>query len=186
MAFLAAGTGKPVTADMAEVYYDLLSDLPLNFLQFAAKRALLENEYPVFPPLGVLRKLATSAMQGPDRLPAHEAFGIVLKAIAKYSYMREREALAALPEPIAQAAQVMGWRSMCFSESTEIIRAQFCKTYDAILARRQRENLLPAPMQRFLIEAAPPPPLGLYQGPDLRSAGELLVEHRSEKKGAAS
>src|SRR5690348_7985347 len=62
MAYLGAGCGKELNKDGLRVYYDLLGDLPLTALQCAAKRALLENAFPVFPQVGTLRKLATEAM----------------------------------------------------------------------------------------------------------------------------
>jgi hypothetical protein len=63
MAYLVAGSGKPISEEGAEVYFDALKLLPVAAIKVAARRALLESTYPVFPPLGVLWKLACAAYQ---------------------------------------------------------------------------------------------------------------------------
>src|SRR5262245_36499204 len=63
-AFLSAGVGKPMPPQQLEVYYDLLRDLPTPAVQQAARRALQEGQYPVIPPIGVLRRLALEIVRG--------------------------------------------------------------------------------------------------------------------------
>ena len=56
--YLAAGTCRAFTEDQAEVYYELLGDLPLEALQLATKQALLEWVHPSIPPVALLRRHA--------------------------------------------------------------------------------------------------------------------------------
>jgi hypothetical protein len=152
MAYLAAGTGKTISDEGMEVYFDLLGDLPLEILQLAAKRALLEGQYPVFPPAGTLRKLAVEVMR--PVMSSIEAWGLLLKAIRRFGYEKEHKALASLPEPVAQVAERMGWQCLCDSDAPDVIRAQFCKAFDAQQARDQAMGLLPDRVRLAIAQVA--------------------------------
>jgi hypothetical protein len=150
VAYIAAGCGKTLTEAAMMVYYDLLGDLPAEVLQTAAKRALLQQEYHVFPQAGTLRKLALEIMQ-PDRLSALEAWDLLRGAIRSFGYMRERQGLDSLPEPVRQVAERFGWQTLCDSTEPEICRAQFTRAYEAQQAREQSFALLPEPVQRSVL-----------------------------------
>ena len=147
--YLAAGCGKTLTEAALLVYYDLLGDLPVEVLQATAKRALLQQEYNVFPQAGTLRKLALEIMQ-PDRLSALEAWDLLRRAIARYGYTKERAGLDSLPEPVREVAERFGWQTLCDSCEPEIVRAQFSKAYDAQQVRQQSVALLPEPVRQVI------------------------------------
>ena len=149
MAYLGAACGKPLTADGHEVYYDLLGDLPLAALQLAARLALLESQYPVFPTVGVLRRLATEAAAA-RAFGADEAWAMVRQAVLAFGYYREREGLAALPAVVRRAVESLGWRELCDATEPEIVRAQFRRAYEAAAAREQRQALLPARVKALI------------------------------------
>ncbi|HWG42514.1 MAG TPA: hypothetical protein VN688_06970, partial [Gemmataceae bacterium] len=151
MAYVGAGCGKTLGEDALKVYYDLLSDLPLDVLQLAAKRALLESHYPVFPPVGVLRKLAAEIMR-PPAMPALEAWGVLQRAIDRYGDDNPQQGLDALPEPIRAVAEQFGWRQLCRCNETEILRAQFSKAYDTAQARERATWLLPVGVRQAVAE----------------------------------
>src|SRR5205085_9048294 len=67
MAYLAAACGKPLSSQALDVYWDLLHELPFAALQTAAKQALLRCDFPVFPAVGLLHRLAQVAV--PRTLP---------------------------------------------------------------------------------------------------------------------
>jgi hypothetical protein len=146
VAFLEAGCGKKLDDPAFQVYFGLLSDLPLPALQAAAQRCLLENEYPVFPPVGKLRRLATESMTPARLLPA-EAWELVRTAIRRFGYCKEREGLESLSPEVRRAVECLGWQDLCDSTETEIVRAQFVKAYDSIESRTKQERLLPHTLQ---------------------------------------
>lgn len=146
MAVLSAAIARPVSEETTRVYFDLLKDLPLPALQLAAKRAVMESQYPVLPPVGVLRKLALESLT-PARLLADEAWERVRRAIRRYGYYREADGLASLPQEVRRAAECLGWQSLCDSTEPEVCRAQFRKAYEAIVERERRMELLPDAMQ---------------------------------------
>jgi len=184
MAYIVAATGKAIATETAEVYFDLLGELPAEALQFAAMRALLEACYPVLPPAGVLRKLALDAMNGADREPtADEAWELVRRAINAFGYMREQQALAALPEgPVRRAAECLGWQSMCESTVEEVTRAQYRKAYETLAHRRQRQRLLPAPMIAMLERIGEMPRLPELKGYDHSNACQGLVDEARKRR----
>lgn len=175
LAYLSAGAGKEMAAETADVYFDLLQDLPAGAVQFAARRALLESAYPVIPPVGTIRKLATSALEGPDQISAQEAWGLLRRAITTFGYNHEEQALRSLPPLVARAADHLGWQDICASTETEILRSQFFRTFDAVVGRSQREVLMPAAMREALAGIGEmPKQLELYRGHDHRSAKQIL------------
>lgn len=151
IAYLESGCGKKLPANGVEVYWDLLSDLPLAALQAAAKRALLEGQYPVFPPVGTLRKLAVEALPSGRNSPsAIEAWGLLRTALVRYGYTQADKGLGSLPALVAKTARCLGWRELCDATMPDVIRAQFCKAYETVLGREQRERLLPPAMVKQL------------------------------------
>jgi hypothetical protein len=178
MLYIAKGCGIPLSEQSAEVYFDLLGDLPIEVLWFAAKRAILENQYHVFPPVAMLRRLATAAMHDPDEIDGAEAWGIVRKLIVTKGYNRQADALAAMSPKVRAACEAIGWQRLCDSTEPESSRAQWVKTYDAIGVRVQRERLLPPAMRQMLQQIAPARPAELYEGRDPRSAAEFLEDNK--------
>jgi hypothetical protein len=146
LAYLSAGVGKPVAEATAEVYWDLLGDLPLPALQRAAQRALLESAYPTLPTVGTLRELAAAG----ETLPAAEAWSLIRTAMARHGLTGEVKALACLPPLVAQAAAALGWRNLCDAREAQTVYAQFRDAYEAVVGRDRREHLLPAPLKAEL------------------------------------
>lgn len=154
MAYLGAACDRQVTREQAEVYFDLLGDLPLPVLQAAARRAVLESQYPTLPPVGVLRRLAVEAADAEPVKDAQEAVDLVRRAVSRYGYNRVGEALATLPPVVSKAVEAFGWRRLCYSTDGAIIWAQFRDSYEALAGRERRQRLLPEPLKRQLAALA--------------------------------
>lgn len=151
MAYLAAGMGKPVPAETAEVYYDLLGDLPLPALQAAARLVLLQHHYATFPPVALLRQEAVKVMAGAEGVMAGaEAWEIVRRLIARYGWSGGRQAFEQMPPLVRRAADCLGWTEMCDSTQPEVCRVQFMRAFDAIAAGQRREAMLPAPLRESI------------------------------------
>src|SRR5262245_3697535 len=58
LVYLSAAVNREIPREQAEVYFDCLSDLPATAIRQAARRAVLESEYPVVPAVGRIRRLA--------------------------------------------------------------------------------------------------------------------------------
>ncbi len=167
VAYLAAAVGKPVGREQAEVYFDLLADLPAPLVWLAVKRAVAESRYPTVPPVGVIRAAAAEAA-GADAPTWPEAWALVCREVRRHGLGRQAEALAALPPPARRAAEAVGWRALC--DATEggldTLRAQFRDAYGTLSEREGREARLPANLRPDVarlaggIGALPMPPGG--------------------------
>lgn len=149
MAYLSSAVGKPVAQNQAEVYWDLLGDLPSEVLATAARQVLLESAYPTLPTVGTLRQRCLALMQPPG-LQAMEAWELVMRAVNRYGFAGETRALATLPDVAARAARALGWQSLCDATVEQIptVRAQFRDAYNSLAQRQEREALPPARYQR--------------------------------------
>lgn len=154
-AYLAAAVGKPMPAEQIEVYFSLLGDLSAQVLWAAAKQAILENQYPTIPPVGVLRKLATEAMNGAEiTRTADEAWGLVVDAIRMYGWPNPEAGKASLPPLVRKAVECFHWQDLCDASNPEVVRAQFRKAYEAIAEREKRQALQPIALKDSLAAIA--------------------------------
>lgn len=159
MAYIAAGTQKTLTQAGAEVYYDLLGDLPQEVLMIAAKRAVLDHKYATFPPVALLRDLATDAMRGEVKsMTGSEAWGIVMQAMGRCDVESPgsvERAFSDVPPTVCAAVKAFGFMSLYSipNSSVEAARAQFIKLFES-MAERERENArLPASVKAYVTDA---------------------------------
>lgn len=148
LAFLAKGVGvKNTDAGQAEVYFDLLGDLPAPAVEEAARRALLEHKYPSLPPVGLIRQHAIAV--GKERTTGPEAWRLILAAVRRYGAAGESRGLATLPADVAHGVRCFGWRVICDATDNElgIVQTQFLKVYSTLESSYDRKALMP-PMGR--------------------------------------
>ncbi len=153
MAYIATAIGKPFPADAAEVYFDLLGDLPLNVLQVAAKRVVLEHKWATFPSVAELREAAAETMRGQVKeLSPAEAWKIAWRAASNIDLEVDGQAgrvMAKLPELVVEAMTTFGLPALCYGkEPVGVIRGQFIKIYEQLQARDRRRALLPDGVKR--------------------------------------
>lgn len=148
MAYISAGIGKPIAREAAEVYFDLLGDLPEPIFRAAAKRVLLEHKWATFPSVAELREAAALTMQGEiSSLTAAEAWQLAWKATGKIDPEVDgslERACAQLPPLVFEAMRSFGIPALCFGrEPVAVVRAQFMKFYEQLADREKRRALLP-------------------------------------------
>lgn len=119
-----------------DLWYAALGDLSYQTLSAALRKWVVTEKWP--PSIAELRALSAEIEKGkaPDW---GEGWNCVQRAIARYGYNREREALESLPPLARQAAERLGWRSICESENPDTLRAQFRQCYE-ICEKRERED----------------------------------------------
>ena len=187
MAYIAAGVGKDVSANTAEVYYDLLGDLPLPVLQVAAKRALLEGKYPVFPTIGQLREFASNAIGEGEAMHWAAAWELARKHAAvlaceldilgrEPTYIVQKRLLDTLPEAVVRAGTAIGWREIAEPTNVVATRAHFRGAYEVTIDRYRRDAILPM-QARTQIRSCKPAKLAREESrDDVREAriGEIV------------
>jgi hypothetical protein len=164
MAYLSAACGKDVPEEMAEVYYDVLQDLPLEALQAAAKLVLAEHRFANFPTIGELREAAQCFLPSNGAPPGEIAYREAMKSVQMFGFAGQAKALARLHPDVAHAVESFGWRALCDSTEPEVCRGQFMRIYESISARRRRLSAMPQALRaqaenltRFLPSADAPP-----------------------------
>lgn len=159
LAYLVAALQKPISRETAEVYFDLLGDLPIEALRIAAKRVALEHPWATFPSVAELRQAASETMRGRvcEVSPA-EAWDLASRVARQHDpeqsgpyWSRGRiweSQWAAITEGVSplvlRALRTFGVRAICYgTEPTGVIRGQFMKLFEQLAARDRREALLP-------------------------------------------
>jgi len=142
MAFITAAIDKPVARPTVDAYYEMLGDLPYNLAAAAVKKIIATDEYPTLPTIGKIRQAAAEISRG-RILSAPEAWGLAIKAIHRYGYYREAEAMESLPEHVAEIVRWMGYQSICMTDKIDVVRGQFLKMYETQQRRESEQALLP-------------------------------------------
>ena len=96
-----------------------LSDIPYDIAEKALIKVLATSKF--FPTIAEIREAAADITQ-PRTMDAIEAWGLVIKAIRRYGSYRESEAIASLPEDVAQMVKRFGWRELCLNENSDTLR----------------------------------------------------------------
>src|SRR5436190_7628484 len=159
MAYLETAVGKPFGADRAEVYWDLLGDLPKDALGTAAKVVALEHPWSTFPSVAELRAAAAKVMQGSfNEMTPGEAWQLAWKAAANIDLDLTSEyrsggevypnqascAMKDLPPIVVEAMKAFGLPALCYGkEPVGVVRSQWIKIYKGLQARDRRLALLP-------------------------------------------
>lgn len=153
-AFLTAVTGRPMTEEQLEAYYELLADIPYEVLKVACKRAAQESQTTWLPAVGLIRKYAVEEIYGQLPLAADE-WERVRELIRHYGYPRPVEAINAMPPLTRDAVRAIGgWIVICDSENPSVTGGQFRMAYES-LARREMEMRQLSPDVRPAIIAGP-------------------------------
>lgn len=126
-------------ADAFDVWYGMLRDLPYRQASLAVQQHMASSPYP--PTISDIRRLCAGET---EVLSMDDAWGMVLKAIRTYGYMRESQALNSLPEPCRSVVRNMGWQNLCQSENIMAERAFFRDSYKPKLERIRQGEVIPA------------------------------------------
>lgn len=130
------------TPDQMDWWYDLLKELPFQTAMLSLKKYALANKFP--PTIAELMEIASNLVA--ERLPdSDEAWGEVTRAIRKYGYPREREALDSMSETVRKTVGRIGFQTICQSpyEQLNTLRAQFKGFYEAEYRRSMEIHKMP-------------------------------------------
>lgn len=123
-----------------KVWYDNLKDLDPKILAYAVKSIIATSEFP--PSIATLRGKYCE-INSPERVENEEGWGLVMRAIRNYGYMRATEALESLPTHVQRAVLfVGGFKAICESENQDVIRGQFNKAMASVNTRSKTESAM--------------------------------------------
>lgn len=137
------------TMETVGIYTRMLADLEYPAANAAVEQLLATSKW--MPTVAEIRERALSLNIGEVK-PGGEAWGLVLKAIARYGYMRSPGVDFQFDDATtAECVSAMSWRELCNSENPTADRARFIELYDQLAVQHRRKQLSegrPA-MQRF-------------------------------------
>ena len=133
-----------------EVWYSLLKDLPFQVVKEAAQRHIASCKFP--PTIAEIRELAAKIVL-PEKAPWSVEWEKVLRAIDKYGYTGETEALKSLEPHTADIVKRLGYKELCWSQNINIDRANFRDIYQSEVQRQQEAALLPQGLAKALAES---------------------------------
>lgn len=180
MAFIEAGIGRgldpPAEGQFVgpvDVYFEMLGDLPAHVFQIAAKRVVLDHPWKTFPSVAELRQAAAQTMAPQLELSAAEAWKLAWQAACGIDLeidgslaRRTRD----LPPLVLEAMTAYGIPDLCYGkESMGVVRAQFTKIYEQLLARDRKLALLPAVVKREIAQVG----AGKLAAPVVKAIGQI-------------
>lgn len=131
----------------AVLWEKALSDIPYEVAEKALLKVLSTSKF--FPTISDIREAAAEITQ-PRSRDWSEAWGLILKAIRKYGFYREKEALESLPADVREMAERFTWRELCLNEEPDILRAQFRMAWETQTKRTKEWNMLPEPVRNAI------------------------------------
>lgn len=154
-------------AEAIDLWYQELKDLPYEVAASALRKWTNQEKWP--PSIAEIRAYAgeMTSGQAPDW---GEGWQEVQRAIRRYGWAREKEALASISPSARTAAERIGWMDICTSENAETLRAQFRQVFQVIVEREKRDALI-APEVKTLIAGIAQRPLSGAEAPALPDAG---------------
>lgn len=127
-----------------QVWHEMLGDLDYSVAQLAAKKCMISNTFA--PSIAEVRKAAMQIMY-PQRKTAAEAWEEVNRAVDRFGYYQQQEALESLSPEVARAVRAIGFEKICLTENMGVERGQFIKIYEQMEGKQKEEQLLPDKMR---------------------------------------
>lgn len=135
------------TPQSMEVWYRQLADIPAQTAALALSKWASTERWS--PSIADIRALCTTITAG--RLPDWtEGWAEVLRAVSRFGYMNEAGALESMTELTRTTVERMGWKEICLSDNTDVLRAQFQRVYETIERRSKEDRLLSPDLKRAL------------------------------------
>jgi hypothetical protein len=128
------------TQEAMDMWYMFLQDLDYKVCQNAVLEIISTSKFP--PTIAEIREKCSHLISLPVK-DYGEAWESVLKAIRKFGYPRELEALESLDEVTRSCVKSLGYVNICMSENIVADRANFRDIYESRAQRKKTDNQLP-------------------------------------------
>lgn len=165
MTFMGMAYNKEFSPEQMGVWYTFFADVDGKSFISAIKRLIVKSKY--MPSIADIKdELVTLEIGIP--LDADAEWERVRKAISKYGYYRQDEAMASLPEVTAKTVRRLGgFRTICSSEDPSWTRKAFIDSYK-VYAQRERQTLAISESHRT------PAELGMDETPQIEEKVRYL------------
>ena len=128
-------------AEAMELWYRQLCDMPYKVAETALNSWVPNNKWS--PSIAEILEEARKIVNG-ETPGWSEEWEKVVRAIHKYGYMGQMEALESFENPITRdCVSRLGFMQLCTSENQIADRANFRMIYEQAAARKEREDRMP-------------------------------------------
>lgn len=125
-----------------EMWQKAFYDHSYQVVSSATYQYILQNKFP--PTIAEIREEVIK-ITNPDALKTGEqAWEEVVKAVKRFGYYRQGEALKTLDKATQRAVNTVGWQDICHSEKIGVVRSNFFKVFEAVNKGAKEEAILPS------------------------------------------
>ena len=136
--------------EIAKAWAEMLWDIPFEVGKAALSAHAAGSPYA--PAISEIRAYARKLTQ-PPALSADEAWALAIRAVQRYGMGQKNFTTGKYPHEMARESvppevwrvmDLLGYRDMCLSTNTDVLRGQFIRAWERQQElRRERENILP-------------------------------------------
>ena len=137
------------TPEAMELWYRSLADIPYKLAEvFLQKWVASENWSPSIAEI----RHGCADMTSKETPDWAAGWAEVLKAIGRYGYMQEEEALASMTDITRQTVERLGWKNICWSDNAVADRANFRQVYEQLVKRETERRQLPEALKETIAQ----------------------------------
>lgn len=130
-----------------DIWYAKLADVPDELATVVVDKWIETSGKP--PAISDIRRETSTIVNG--TLPTWEdGWKQVRRAIGRYGYMAEKEALASLDGLTRSTVESLGWQQICESENQDVLRANFRMVYEIMANRKKESSYLSEPTRKAI------------------------------------
>lgn len=128
------------TREAAELWFGALKDLDFNVAMMSVKRHMQTSKWS--PTIAEIREGAVGIVTPEGSWS--DGWGQVRKAIGRFGYCNEQEALESMDETTRTAVKRLGWLQICSTELDDVpsLRANFRMIYEQLQGRTEKQAML--------------------------------------------
>lgn len=130
-----------------DMWFAMLRDLPYDVCSLVVQQYIQNNVFP--PKIAEIRRFAADIIKG-KQMTWVDSWSIVTKAIRKYGYTQQKEALESFDPLTAKCVKAIDFRRICESTNLDILRSQYQRIYESYLQQDQQERTLSLGLQNSI------------------------------------
>lgn len=135
----------------ARLWHEMLKDLDYGEVQIALKRWIATEKWP--PSIAEVRSM-TTGLDNDTIGDWTEGWNQVTRAISKYGYWAESEALDSMDDVTRDCVTAIGWQNICQSTKVSVERGHFRTMYEQRKNSIRKSEAIPdalrTPVERLL------------------------------------
>ena len=135
------------TDNSMELWYRSLKDIPYRLAEVFLQKWVASEKWS--PSIAEIRKGCAEIVT--EETPDWAAgWSEVLKAVGRWGYMQEEQALESMTEITRMTVERLGWKNICMSENEVADRANFRNVYEQIAKKETERRQIPQVLEETI------------------------------------